>query len=236
MMYTFANRSQVLAASLLTLICLLFTTLVQCCGRLSPFFNMLLNIPLLILWICGLGLLGWGIYGTLTHSCTKANWGNDDGVMICQEYKVLFAFVVFGTVSQIAMVVVDVKARIDQTRSGKYAKMSDMKLEPYDSTHSHSNSVHDVPYSGQTNESQYRDEPGWKPGQRMNVNESQEHGSLNRSATLASSRYSDYGDIAGQEGQAQFRMGHFEGYHAPPQQTNYDTSYGQGGNPYGHRY
>lgn len=194
---------------------------------------MLLNIPLLLVWIVGLGLLSWGIYGTLSHSCTKINWGNDDGIMICQEYKALFSFVVFGTISQVAMVVLDVRARIEQTRSGKYVKMDDVKLEPYDSTHSHSNSVHDVPYNGQTNDATHRDEPGWKPGQRTNVNATQSNVDLGRSTTMTS-RYNDYGDLAGRDG-AQFRMGQFDGQYAPSQLTGYDRSYGNNGNPYGPR-
>lgn len=231
--------SKVLAASLFTLIWLLFTLLIHCCGRLSPIFNILLNIPLFLLWLVGAGLLAWGIYGTLSHSCTKVNWGNDDGIMICQEYKALFSFVVFGTLSQIALVVLDVRARITQTRSGTYAKMTDVKLEPYDSTHSHGSSVHDVPYSGNTNNSVYRDEPGWRPGQRTNTNGSNNNSNvdLTRSATLASSRYTDYGDIAGRDGQAQFRMGQFENYHqTQPHQTGYDHGYGNNGNAYGPRY
>lgn len=230
-------NAKVLAASLITLIWLLFTLLIHCCGRLSPIFNMLLNIPLFIVWLCGSGLLAWGIYGTLSHSCTKVNWGNDDGIMVCQEYKALFSFAVFGTISQIALIVLDVRARVKQTRSGTYAKMNDVKLEPYDSTHNHSNSVHDVPYAGHTNDSTYRDEPGWRPGQRTNTNESHGNVDLNRSATVASSRYTDYGDIAGRDGQAQFRMGQFDsGHYAAPHQTSYDPGYGGNGNMYGPRY
>lgn len=156
--------------------------------------------------------------------------------MICQEYKALFSFTVFGTISQIAMVVLDVRARVSQTRSGTYAKMNDVKLEPYDSTHSHGNSVHDVPYAGHTNQSMYRDEPGWRPGQRANTNESHSNVDLARSATVASSRYTDYGDIAGRDGQAQFRMGQFEGHQTQPHQTGYDPGYGNNGNVYGQRY
>lgn len=214
-----------LAASILTLISLILTTCIHLCTRLSPLVNLIINIPLLILWVVGLALLGWNIYGTLSHSCTIGNWANDDGVTVCQEFKALFSFVVFGTLAQIAMVVVDVRARIAQTRSGRYAKMRDstsqVKLEPYDSTHTHSNSnsIHDAPYQDAT--MQYRDEPGWKPGQRSN--------------TVASSRVGDYGDIAGDDGRQAVRM---NDYHAPQlaaQHTGYDGGYGQQNGGYGHR-
>jgi len=172
----------VLLASILTLLCLTITASVHCCLRLSPTFSLVLNIPLLLLWIVGAGLFTYNIYGTLAHSCSLANWASDDGVMVCSEYKALFSFVVFGTLAQVAMIVLDVRARRAQTRSGKYAKMneSELKLEPYDSTHANSvsgNSVHDAPYmSGDANERyQYRDEqPGWKPGQGVNTSQSQD--------------------------------------------------------------
>lgn len=175
---------------------------------------MFVNIPLFLLWLIGLGLLTWGIYGTLSHSCTKVNWGNDDGIMVCQQYKALFSFVVFATITQIALIVLDVRARVAQNRRGKYAKMQDVKLEPFDSTQNLNNSVHDVQYTAQNNEPAYRDEPGWRPGQRTN----------------------DYGDIAGRDGQAQFRMGHFDQSYIQSHQTGYDQGYGNNGNMYGPRY
>lgn len=161
----------------------------------------------------GLGLLAYGTYGTLSHSCTKVNWGNDDGIMICQQYKALFSFVLFAAISQVALIILDVRARFAQSRSGRYAKMDDIKMEPFDSTHNLNSSVHDVPYTGQRNEPVYHDEPGWRPGQRTN----------------------DYGDIAGRDGQAQFRMGQFNDQYAPSHQTGYDRGYGNDGNMYGPR-
>lgn len=161
----------------------------------------------------------------LSRSCTVTNWGNNDGVNVCQEFKALFSFAIFGALAQIAMVVVDVRARIAQTRSGRYAKMRDstsqVKLMPYDSTHSHrnsvSNSIHDAPYVDPTTE--YRDEPGWRPGQRTNT-------------SLASARVGDYGDIAGGHGQQAVRMDDY--YQPQVQQTGYDGGYGQQGTGYGH--
>ena len=168
-----------------------------------------------------MGLMGWNLYGTLAHGCTIDNWGNEDGTKVCQEYKLMFAFVVFGTISQIAMIVVDVRARMAQTRSGRYSKMMDststVKLEPYNTTTATTanNSVHDVAYQDPT--PQYRDEPGWKPGQRTN--------------TMTSGR-DDYGDIGG-HGQREIRMNdYYQPYGQQSHQTSYhssyaDTSYGQ---------
>lgn len=209
---------------------------IHCCFRLSPLFNLILNIPLLIAWVASLGLLGWNIYGTLAHSCSTANWGNSDGINVCQLYKTVFTFVIFGALSQIAMVVVDIRARMAQNRSGKYAKMRDstsqLKLEPYDSTHANAarseervnDSVHDLPYTDAN--SQYRDqeEVGWRPGQRTMPQ---------RTDTFASSRYSDrtqndYGDLGGRDGRQQVMMNQFghDQYHNQHQQRmGYDNGY-----------
>lgn len=212
--------------TVLTLLCLVLTSFVQCCFRLSPIFNLVLNVPLLILWIVSVALLGWNIIGTLSHSCSISNWGNDDGVMVCQQYKAMFAFVIFGVLAQIGAIVVDVRARVAQNRSGTYAKMrdstSDVKLEPYSLTHSQQSSVHNLPYQETSNQYRDQDEPGWRPGQRTN--------------TYASSNYSEHGDIGGRDGRDQVMMNQFNNnYHAPAQGTGYDSHYGQQGN-FGHRY
>lgn len=70
-----------------------------------------------------MGLLGWNMSGTLFHSCSISNWGNDTGIMICNIYKTLFAFVVIGSASCIANIVVDVIVRREQVRRGAYEKM-----------------------------------------------------------------------------------------------------------------
>lgn len=183
----------------------------------------MINIPLLIGWVVAVGLMGWNLYGTLAHSCTIENWGNDDGTKVCQEYKLMFSFVVFGAISQIAMIVVDVRARMAQTRSGRYSKMLDstsqVKLEPYNTTAATTtnDSVHDVPYQDTT--SQYRDEPGWKPGQRTN--------------TMTTGR-DEYGDIGG-HGQREIRMNDYQHYQPYNQshQTSYQPSYADSN--YGHQ-
>jgi len=174
-------------------------------------------------------LLAWNIYGLLKHSCSVANFGNSDGVSVCSQYKAMFSFVVFGTLAQVGMVVVDVRARMAQNRSGRYAKMrdstSEIKLAPYaNNTHAHSNSesIHDAPYQDTTATTQYRDEPGWRPGQRTN--------------TVASSGVSDYGDIAGNGGRQAVRMHDYQQPSYGVQHTGYDSGYGQQGTGYGNRY
>jgi hypothetical protein len=70
-----------------------------------------------------MGLLGWNVTGTLSHSCSISNWGNDTGIMICNIYKTLFAFVVIGCASSIANIIIDVRVRREQVRQGAYEKM-----------------------------------------------------------------------------------------------------------------
>jgi hypothetical protein len=70
-----------------------------------------------------MGLLGWNMTGTLFHACSITNWGNDTGIMICNIYKTLFAFVVIGSASCIANIIIDVKVRREQVRQGAYEKM-----------------------------------------------------------------------------------------------------------------
>lgn len=136
-----------LLAVILLMLSLLIGTLLYFCIHLSPLINMIFNIPILLLWTVGMGLMIWNMYGTLGHSCSINNWGNDDGVMICNQYKAMFAFVVIGWLCQIALIVLDVRARRHQSALGKYNKMRDsqdfnLKVDPM---HSRESSVHDLP-------------------------------------------------------------------------------------------
>lgn len=158
--------------------------------------------------------------------------------MICQQYKALFSFVVFGAISQIAMIVVDFRARMSQTRSGRYAKMRDntsqVKLEPYNSTHagtgghSQQSSVHDLPYTDASQQYRDQEEVGWRPGQRTNTFASSGHGGRANN---------DYGDLGGRGGQQVLmnQFGHDLHYaQAPAQGQGYSSGYGHSN--FGHRY
>ncbi|KIX03788.1 uncharacterized protein Z518_07341 [Rhinocladiella mackenziei CBS 650.93] len=114
----------VLAASLLSLLTLLITSIIYACAFLSPLINLLANVTITILWTVGLALLTWNMYGTLGHSCSRANWASDDGMMICRTYKALYSFALFGWLSQIALIVLDIRSRRVQTALGKYNKMA----------------------------------------------------------------------------------------------------------------
>lgn len=136
-----------LLAQLLLILSLSIGTVLYFCVHLSPLINMIFNFPILLLWTVGMGLMIWNMYGTLGHTCSTANWGNEDGVSICHQYKALFSFVVIGWLCQIALFVLDVRARRSQSALGKYDKMREsqdinMKMDPL---HSRDSSVHDLP-------------------------------------------------------------------------------------------
>lgn len=148
-------NKQVLAASLLSLISLFLTSILYSCFFLSPLFSLILNVTITLLWLVGYILLTWNMYGALGHSCSRANWASDDGMMICRTYKALYSFALFSILSQIALVVLDIRSRRAQTKLGSYGKMAetaargggDVKLDSlHKPTHSHASSQDAIPY------------------------------------------------------------------------------------------
>jgi hypothetical protein len=184
-----------LAASLLSFIHLVISAVLFCCARLSPLLNMIVGGTVLVIWTIGCALLIWNMYGALGHSCSKTNWANDDGMMICRIYKALFSFVVIGWLSLIALIIIDVRAKRTQSARGKYDKMMDDKDIKLDSlNHSRNTSTADVPY-GIDN---YQDRPNTVSNQRHS---------------------SPYGSD-----REQVRVNDFQQYQAPPQQTRYESA------------
>ncbi|KAL2422016.1 hypothetical protein ABEF95_006367 [Exophiala dermatitidis] len=114
----------VLASTLSSLLALLLSSIIYTFFFLSPLFNLFMNSLILILWTIGLGLLTWNMYGTLGHSCSRANWASDAGMSICRIYKALYSFAIFGWLAQVALVILDIRSRRAQTALGKYDKMT----------------------------------------------------------------------------------------------------------------
>ena len=113
----------VLAASIPTVLSLTLTACIK-----STLFALIINIPILAMWSAGLVLLAYNMYGALGHSCSAANWGSRDGIMICQTYKALFAFTVIGWCTAIAGVILDFRVRSEQNSLGLYDSMGDAKV------------------------------------------------------------------------------------------------------------
>lgn len=114
---------QLLLATAVSLLSLVLTGIIHACFFLSPLFNLTVNIVILLLWTVGLALLTWNMYGTLGHSCSRANWASDDGIMICRTYKALYSFALFGWLTHVALIVLDVRSRRAQTAQGRYDRM-----------------------------------------------------------------------------------------------------------------
>ena len=171
-------------ADLLMLLSLLIGTILYSCVHLSPLLNMICNTPILLLWTVGLALVTWNMYGALGRSCTINNWGNADGIAICNQYKALYAFSIIGWLCQVALIVLDVRARRNQSALGRYNKMGeaqDLKLDPLD--HSRNSSVHNIPLGAGMDAA----------SQRLQEREQQQQvpqGPLQRALTRASSFYS----------------------------------------------
>ncbi|KIW62972.1 hypothetical protein PV04_09856 [Phialophora macrospora] len=136
----------VLASTMLSLLSLFLTGILYTCFFLSPLFSLVLNVTILILYLVGYGLLTWNIYGTLGHTCSRANWASDDGMMICRTYKAFYAFELFGVLAQVALIVLDARSRHAQTKLGRYNKMADIAAKgggdvKLDDLHSRSRSL-----------------------------------------------------------------------------------------------
>jgi hypothetical protein len=117
-------------ACLLTLLNLVFTYTLYCCGNLSPTLSLVFNFILFGLWTTCLGLLASNLQGILTTSCDIDHWGNNTGVMVCRDYKALFAFLVLAFISHLFAVLVDIVAWRKRQNVAEYDAMhgEDIKL------------------------------------------------------------------------------------------------------------
>jgi hypothetical protein len=121
---------QIMLSCLPTLLNFVFTYSLYCCGRLSPTLSLVFNFILFGLWTASLCLLASNMQGTLTTTCDIDHWGNDTGVMVCRDYKALFAFLVIAFISHLFAVVLDIIAWRNRQNLGDYDAMhgGDIKL------------------------------------------------------------------------------------------------------------
>jgi hypothetical protein len=125
------------------------------CTRLSPLFNMIVSVPIVLFWTVAMGLLIYNMYGTLGRACSAVNWANSDGISVCNSYKAFFAFVVIGWLCQAALLFVDFKAKRTESALGKYDKMEEDKnasVKLASLENSRNNSHLDVPYGIQVDD------------------------------------------------------------------------------------
>ncbi|KAJ5173238.1 hypothetical protein N7492_005831 [Penicillium capsulatum] len=113
-----------LIAAILSILNLIFTTVVNCSCGLSTKLSIFLNVVLILLWALSLGLMSYAMYGTIMTSCTTEYWGNATGINVCRTYKALFTFTALGLASHIAALALDAIVRRRQNRFGAYGPMS----------------------------------------------------------------------------------------------------------------
>jgi len=114
-----------LAASLLTLICLIGSAVVYACFGLAPLVSLIVNAVLFIMWCPGFGFLWYYSRGTLSHVCNRLNWVGPTGIMVCRIYKALFAFSMLGFATTLAALLLDIVIWRKTTSRGKYKQMLD---------------------------------------------------------------------------------------------------------------
>jgi hypothetical protein len=194
---------------------LLLTTLLHTCSFLSPLFNLILNVPLALVWVVGFALLTWNTLGLLTHSCTKVNWESGDGMMICRCYKANYSFVIMGMLSHIAMVIVDIRARRNQTALGRYAQMDKAKNEKEENDAAWSSAT-----PGHERVASYHDDVNANVPYGVDV-DSRRPKTMAPAAAIGAREHSPYQSM-GTNGREEYGLRDF-GYQAPVQQTTYDS-------------
>ncbi|WPG98393.1 Hypothetical protein R9X50_00118300 [Acrodontium crateriforme] len=121
------------SASFFSVLALGFTIVLHCFIGLNPRVNLAINSFLALLWCFSWFLLTWYMRGTLAHHCDIETWKENDGMMVCRYYKALFSFTLFGTISTIGALILDVYVFRTQTRRGVYRQTLhalDPKLRP----------------------------------------------------------------------------------------------------------
>ncbi|CBX96165.1 hypothetical protein IAQ61_001340 [Plenodomus lingam] len=111
------------SVSLLTIIALVATIAMHCFYGLNPVLNIALNSLLAILWALAFALLAWWSSGTLAHVCNVENWESDMGIAVCRLYKALFSFTLFGLLSTLLALVLDVRVQRSATERGRFQQL-----------------------------------------------------------------------------------------------------------------
>lgn len=86
-----AKRQQLQAAALTTILWLAVSSLLQYWHRLSPLANAIINGFTGCVWIGAFSLLSYRMGSLTVRGCSTEVWGTDQGVLVCQLYKLLFS-------------------------------------------------------------------------------------------------------------------------------------------------
>ena len=109
-----------MAVALLTLVSLAITIVLHCCYGLNPTLNIIINSGLALLWAVAFSLLSWYSSGTLSHVCNQEQWDDDLGISVCRLYKALFSFSLFGLLSTIMALILDVHVQRQAVVRGRF--------------------------------------------------------------------------------------------------------------------
>ncbi|KAL4978632.1 hypothetical protein BDW66DRAFT_9735 [Aspergillus desertorum] len=111
-------------AAFLSLLSLVFTTILHCCYGLSPRLSLITNSTVFVVWAVAFVLLAWSVSHTILTTCNATYWATSTGIAVCRMFKALFAFAIIGAAALIASIVLDVIAYRRQTRLGEYDPMA----------------------------------------------------------------------------------------------------------------
>ncbi|KAK3678571.1 hypothetical protein LTR78_001869 [Recurvomyces mirabilis] len=149
--------------------------------------------------------------GTLAGACDKAHWHEDTGIMVCNIYKALFSFTLFGFLSTAAALVLDIYVRRRQTKRGIY-RLQDLDTKQPEASrgpYTDNNGEREVDHANEPRESLAWEEP--RPS--MGPYSEQGHQAEQQG-------FSDLGDMGNSR----------QGYAVPEAQFGYDTQYHGGHN------
>ena len=120
------NNAQLLVASLVSILTVTFTTSTHIFRTMTPRTSMIINGLAFILWIIGLSIITAKIGSmVLGHTCAMPMWATEMGVMVCRIYKALYSFIVIGTASLGASVILDISVSNEVSKRGMYREMKD---------------------------------------------------------------------------------------------------------------
>ncbi|KAL4764140.1 uncharacterized protein BDW70DRAFT_116794 [Aspergillus foveolatus] len=111
-------------AAFLSLLNLIFTTILHCCYGLSPRLSLITNSIVFVIWAVAFVLLAWAVSHTILTTCNATYWATTTGIAVCRMFKALFSFTIIGAAALIASIVLDVIAYRRQTRLGEYDPMA----------------------------------------------------------------------------------------------------------------
>ncbi|KAH7356010.1 hypothetical protein BKA66DRAFT_539456 [Pyrenochaeta sp. MPI-SDFR-AT-0127] len=109
-------------AALTTILWLAVSSLLQYWHRLSPLINAIVNGFTGCVWIGAFGLLAYRMGSLTVRGCSTEIWGTDQGVLVCQLYKLLFSAAVVAIAATICAFILDIRTLHPKDSRGAYGR------------------------------------------------------------------------------------------------------------------